>query len=428
MDSLDLNLTGQPTETAVRMLELIHDLGDCQDSRQVLISTTRHLRVLFGDYWVAAILLDDPDTGSWRVLSLESPYEASWGGVPHHMLPPGTDTDEIVRTLGKEAHLALTGEGVLTRAFLEQTQPFVAVDNALAMRISAMTGAPCRTFMAASWKRPRTGRNAWMVLGFPEPMDIPGSLLKLYETTVTTTARMASYPALTSYIERAERLNTSVRRNIVHDLKTPLTVIKGYMETLMLPGVDSDPAMKAELSDGIIEACDRLLEDIRDLLEPVAKAWMPEKTEFDMALLLHKAVLAEQHTDRAETHEIVLEGADTPMMIRADLRKIRRVVENLLSNAVKYSPGEGKTVWVSLVAREDQVEVMVRDEGIGLDDVQLAKVMNEAGRVVDPSLGIEGTGFGLASTRTVLEAHGGRLVGSSTVGVGSVFGFVLPLS
>ncbi len=427
VDTQDQSQTGLPSEMAVRMLELIHDLGDCEDSRQVLISTTRHLRVLFGDYWAASLLVDDPDTGHWRVLPLENPYESTWGGVPHHLLPPNTDMDEIVRLLGTEAHSSVTSEGVLVRAFLEQTESFVAVDSALAIRISAMMGAPCRTFVASSWKRPRTGKAAWMILGFPEPIEFSPSRLKLYETTVHTMARLAAYPALVNYIERTEKTNASVRRNIVHDLKTPITVIKGYMETLMIPEVSEDQEMKDELEKGIVESCDRLLEDIGDLLEPVAKAWIPEKTEFDISLLLHKAVLAEKHTDRASNHSLILEGADSPLLVRADLRKIRRVIENLLSNAVKYSPGEDKSVWVQLKVRDVEIEVTFRDEGIGLDDIQMAKVINEAGRVVDPALGIEGTGFGLSSTRAVLEAHKGRLVAESTVGVGSSFGFVLPL-
>ena len=267
-----------------------------------------------------------------------------------------------------------------------------------------------------------------MMLGFPEPMEIAPTTLKLFETTVATIARMAFYPALVSYIERTERVNNSVRRNIVHDLKTPLTVIRGYMQTLMMPDMDKDPVMKQELGSGIIEATDRLLEDIGDLLDPTGHAWEPEISEFDLALLINKVVLAERHTDRAADHKLIVEGADTPVFVEADFRKIRRVLENLLSNAVKYSPGEDKRIWIQLSLKDESVEVSVRDEGLGLDEVQLAKVMNEAGRVVDPLLGIEGTGFGLSSSRTVLEAHGGKLEADSCLGVGSTFSFLLPVS
>lgn len=386
------------------------------------------MRILFGDYWVMGLLMADTETGHWRLLPIENPYEATWGGVALGMIPPATDTDEVVRQLGRDVHVAVTAEGVLSRHLVESKETFSAVDNPFSTRLSSLLGAPCRTYMAAPWKRPRTKEPAWMILGFPQAYEIQTPLLQLYETAVGTMARMASYPALTDYIERTEKLNNAVRRNIVHDLKTPLTVILGYMETLMMPEVDADPEMKKELSEGIIESCDRLLEDIKDLLEPIGHAWKPQMSEFDLAMLVSKTVLAERHTSRAKTHEIIVEGADRPLIVTGDLRKIRRVLENLISNAVKYSPGENKRVWITVTLEGDEVAVTVRDEGIGLDDSQMERVLTEAGRVVDLSLGIEGTGFGLASTRTVLEAHGGQLLADSCVGVGTTFGFRLPVA
>ena len=114
-------------------------------------------------------------------------------------------------------------------------------------------------------------------------------------------------------------------------------------------------------------------------------------------------------------------------MVEVDPRKFRRVVENLLSNAVKYSPGTGKTVTVSLDHEGDEFSVSVKDDGIGMNDVQLARVMNDAGRVVEDELGIEGSGFGLESARTVLEAHGGRLSAASQPGRGTTFTMILPV-
>ncbi len=137
------------------MLELIHDLGECEDSRQVLITATRHMRVLFGDYWVAALIVDDPSTEHWWMLPMENPYESSWGGIPHHMLPPATDTDEIVRQFGKDVHATVLGEGVLTRALIEQSESFVSTDQPLAMRLAAMTGGG---LVARLWGHVGSGR------------------------------------------------------------------------------------------------------------------------------------------------------------------------------------------------------------------------------------------------------------------------------
>jgi signal transduction histidine kinase len=102
------------------------------------------------------------------------------------------------------------------------------------------------------------------------------------------------------------------------------------------------------------------------------------------------------------------------------------VLENLVSNAVKYSPGAGKTVTVALKADDKEVRIAFRDEGIGMNDEQLERIMTEEGRAVDRALGIEGAGFGLDSCRRVLEAHGGQLEASSQPGKGSNFCAVFP--
>jgi signal transduction histidine kinase len=218
----------------------------------------------------------------------------------------------------------------------------------------------------------------------------------------------------------------SLRRNIVHDLKTPLTVIRGYAQTMLIPGVVDNLQTQRELLQGIIEQTDRLLDDLKDILMPLDDAWRPQPEEFDLNIVLHQAVIAERHTERAQNHRIQLDAKDGVCKVYLDRRKIRRVLENLVSNAVKYSPGAGKTVTVSLSFDADTVSVSFRDEGIGMNVEQLEKVMAEGGRAVDRSLGIEGAGFGLDSCKRVLEAHGGKLEAVSEPGKGSTFTATFP--
>jgi signal transduction histidine kinase len=223
--------------------------------------------------------------------------------------------------------------------------------------------------------------------------------------------------------KRTEEISLSLRRNIVHDLKTPVTVIKGCAETLEM--VD-DPEIRQELLKGIIDQSERLLEDLREIITPVGDDWTPNPEPFDVAMLIHKVVKAEQHTARASNHKFEVVGADSTVMIEADYRKIRRVFENLLSNAVKYSPGDSKTVRVTLTEESDCVRVSFTDEGFGLTPEQLESVMNETGRVAETAAGIEGSGFGLDSCRRVLRAHNGMLEAESEKGKGSSFIAVLP--
>lgn len=419
--------SGVTVEVAERMLELVHDLGDCQDSRQILIAAARHYRVLFGEFLVAALIADDPLTGQWRVLAIENPYNAKWGGLSVQQIPAGTDTDEIARRLGKEVTGWMKSDPALQRHLLENAESFAVADNVAAVRLAALTGAPCRCFLAAPWKRPVGNAHAWSILGYAEPRPLGADVLRLFETAVETTSRMAYYPSLVSFVQRQEQINHSIRRNIVHDLKTPITVVKGYAETMGILNPVEDAEMSRELLDGIIESCDRLLADLKDILEPVDGAYRPHREPFDLNVMLHKAVLAERHTLRARHHTIDLHAPGDHLTLNGDLRKLRRVVENLLSNAVKYSPGLDKTVLVQLEQVGNEAHIRFIDQGIGMEQESMDRVLAEGGRVADVSLGIEGSGFGLQSSQLVLRAHGGRLEATSRPGVGTTFTAIIPL-
>lgn len=217
------------------------------------------------------------------------------------------------------------------------------------------------------------------------------------------------------------------RRNVVHDLKTPLTVIKGCIETLRTLDQAEDADLCNELMQAISEQSDRLLQDVQDLLTPVDSEWSYHRDRFDLALLLQQVVFAECRTARAAKHTILMHGADVPTEIVADRRKIRRVLENLLSNAVKYSPGTNQKVRVWLRREEDVVVVSISDDGIGMTADELQNALAGRGRVGNLDSGIEGSGYGLSSCRRILSAHGGSLRATSIPWLGSTFEAIIPL-
>jgi signal transduction histidine kinase len=228
--------------------------------------------------------------------------------------------------------------------------------------------------------------------------------------------------------EHMEDISGGIRRNIVHDLKTPVTVIKGMAETLQMPDVGADPVMREEMLTAISEQSDLLLDDLKDILHPMDERYTPSIEPFDLAILIEKVAKAEKHTGRAANHEIQVFGGDAPVMVEADRRKIRRVVENLLSNAIKYSPGTDKQVTVTIQDTDAQyLQIHFQDEGLGMSAETLEKVLAEGGRVEEHArLGIEGTGLGLGSVRMILQAHGGELLAESELGKGSRFTVILP--
>ena len=238
--------------------------------------------------------------------------------------------------------------------------------------------------------------------------------------------------AFDGMVERTEQMDEiadGIRRNIVHDLKTPVTVVQGMAETLKYPDVAADPHSRNEMIDAILEQSNHLLDDLKDILAPVNREYQPEAEEFDLSLLVEKVVKSEMHTGRAGSHEFEVYGTDQQIVVFADRRKVRRVIENLVSNAVKYSPGADKCVRIYVEAGDDEmVRISVQDEGLGMTRDQLFGVLRDGGRVMDEERSsIEGTGLGLGSVQMILKAHGGELLAQSEPGEGSRFTAVIPV-
>ncbi len=139
------------------------------------------------------------------------------------------------------------------------------------------------------------------------------------------------------------------------------------------------------------------------------------------------ALLAEQvrtFEDRSERHTIELQEASNAIAVRADRGRIAQVIANLLGNAIKYSP-DGGLVEVEVAKRMGNVRVSVRDEGMGIPESARSRIFTKFFRGEAGAGGIGGMGLGLALSREIVEAHGGRMGFQSEVGRGSVVWFEL---
>ncbi len=407
------------------LLTLIEDLAGCHDNREVLAVSSHFMRQQLPGYSFYGLLLSDSAKHHWSFLAVANPDVEDRQGVELGLLPTDEPIDPILTEFGKDVSIAITHDEDLQALFANGSEELYLTDGNELVRFSEIIGLEVSTMVGARWSRPRGGLG-WIVIGYRKPALLSEDQRRMFSSIVRVTSRMAIYPEMVHEVARTERMGMSLRRNIVHDLKTPLTVIRGYAQTMLIPGVVDNPQTQRELLTGIIEQTDRLLDDLKDILVPLDDAWRPQPEEFDIGIVLHQAVIAERHTERALNHRIQLEGTDNKCQVYVDRRKIRRVIENLVSNAVKYSPGTGKTVTVSFKADNEWVSIAFKDDGIGMNAEQLEHVLTEEGRAVDRTIGIEGTGFGLDSCRRVLEAHGGRLDAQSEPGKGSTFTAVFP--
>lgn len=229
--------------------------------------------------------------------------------------------------------------------------------------------------------------------------------------------------------KKEEELQNTFISVISHELKTPVSIIKGYASTLRREDASWS---KETLDDGLLvieEESDRLARQIQDLLDVsrlAAGGMRLDLSDWALKPLAEEVVrgFAAQTDDK---FEFQLRFEENLPPVHADYERIRMVLTNLVSNAVKYSP-EGGVIRIGARADERNAIVYVADQGIGVPPEEQDKLFQRFYRV-DNRLRrtTQGAGLGLYLSRSIIEAHGGRIWVESQVGKGSRFLFTLPL-
>lgn len=213
-----------------------------------------------------------------------------------------------------------------------------------------------------------------------------------------------------------------------HELKTPVTSLKGYAQLLLSrftkAGDERSAASLAKMNaqlDKLVHLIDELL-DVTTL-EAGQLAWHTQP--FDLNVLAREIVEEVGYTD--EQHQIRIEGAvATP--VSGDREHTGQVLINLLSNAIKYSP-QATTIRVTCTSDTDSATVSVQDSGIGIASEKLTHVFERFFRVSSPEHeSFPGLGLGLFISAQMVKRQGGRMWVESQPGVGSTFSFTVPLA
>jgi two-component system sensor histidine kinase VicK len=217
--------------------------------------------------------------------------------------------------------------------------------------------------------------------------------------------------------------------NVSHELKTPLTSIKGYAETLLAGGID-DPEMSKDALGIINSEVDRMKRIVNDLLQlsrldAGRQTWNMKET--NVIALVRMAAKKQGVTAGRKRQQLNLFAKDRSFMLTIDRDRIEQVVTNIISNAVKYTR-EGGRIDVEVVRDEHWLYIIVLDNGIGISELELSRIFERFYTGNKARSGdMSGTGLGLSISKQIVEEHGGNIVIQSELGYGTRVVISLPL-
>ena len=223
-------------------------------------------------------------------------------------------------------------------------------------------------------------------------------------------------------LKKLEQMRKDFVANVSHELKTPITSIKGFTETLLDGAMHNEETLEYFLSI-ILKESDRLQSLIHDLLE-LSKieqhGFKLELQTINIVQMLKEIIIILQ--GKAEAKEIILESlSEKDVFIQGDLNRLKQVFINLINNAIAYTPKAGK-VQAIIEEKNDEVLVHIKDTGIGIEEKEIPRIFERFYRIDKArSRNSGGTGLGLAIVKHLVEAHHGYITVKSKVGKGTTF-------
>lgn len=333
---------------------------------------------------------------------------------PAYLAAMGRDAEDAGDLVGRPLRAlfpALAGQGVFEALDRAYATGEAFKDPALSLRL-AHDGVPEDVVLDVTYQPLRD--DAGRVHG-----------LLLLEVDVTALVRSRAQVAAERVLRQAQ---DDILNLATHDLRTPLTTMRGrasLVRSRLVRGDPLDPVwLDAQLA-AIDAAVDRMLGTI-GAVDDAARLRVGEALDLardpvDVAALA-QAVVAEVALQRA----VVVQVPEAPVIVVGDRARLGRALQNLLGNAIKYS-FVGTAVRVTVTTRERMAVVAVRDWGVGIPADELPRVTERSYRA-STARGVAGSGLGLYGTKAVIAQHGGTIAVESAVGDGTTVTLTLPLA
>ena len=229
-------------------------------------------------------------------------------------------------------------------------------------------------------------------------------------------------------LKNVDALRRELIANVSHDLRNPLAIINGYVETLQIRDEKLTPDEKRSYYKIILNSVDKLTKLVTDLFD------LSKLESGQMQVKKEKLKIQELLVDSSLKYELLAQSKDISIsssicanlpVVEADLYLIDRVIQNLLDNAVKYTPDHGH-IELEACSAPGGVKIRVKNSGEGIPKEDLESIFDRYYKVDKDMKGIEGSGLGLAIVRKILEIHGSKIYISSDSESYTEFEFVLP--
>ena len=231
-------------------------------------------------------------------------------------------------------------------------------------------------------------------------------------------------------LKNLERVRTDFVANASHELKTPITAIRGLTETI----IDDDEVDKETMTHFLKRVhaqslrLSQLVGDLMTISRLESSDSREDFTKINFADLIRQAVRAAQSTAEQKGHTLVADLPDYEMELYGDRQNLSQLVDNLIDNAMKYTTEDG-TIAITLKAQDQMAVLEVKDSGIGISPQYQKRVFERFYRVDKArSQSLGGTGLGLSIVKNIAEKHGGTVSVKSQFGSGSTFIIQLPIN
>lgn len=372
-----------------------------------------------------------------RIIATSSGAQIQYESVPEDVVQAGENDENI----GKSIYTSVTGERVMAVSVLV---PYAAEDVAVLRMVTSLTLVDemmvQRTFVALVIGAAVMLFSIWSGVFFIQSIVKP---LGQVEQTATAIARgnlNARLPEsqnddeigrlcntinqMAYELSKTERMQNEFISSVSHELRTPLTSIRGWVETIAQIRDPEDPNYRKGLSI-IGRETDRLYGMVEELLSfsRLQSGVRLECSPLDLVAELTDAVLFMEARIRSEGLHLSYEEPELPLPIWADPSRLRQVFINVMDNAVKYSP-PGGTITVDILQDDDNLYVLIKDEGRGIapDDLENVKLKFFKGKG-----SVRGSGIGLAVVDEIMAALDGSVDIASELRKGTTVTLRMPI-